>query len=82
MVEKAKQQRLAVPKAEAFSATSGRGVQATLNGKAYLAGNAAFLAENGIDTTSASAQMERFAGEGQDTAALRPRGPHPSASSP
>ena len=65
VVEKAKQQRLAVPKAEAFSATSGRGVQATLNGKAYLAGNAAFLAENGIDTAPASAQMERFAGEGK-----------------
>ena len=65
VVEKARQQRLAVPKAEAFSATSGRGVQATLNGKAYLAGNAAFLAENGIDTAPANAQMERFASEGK-----------------
>ena len=65
VVEKARQERLAVPKAEAFSATSGRGVQATLNGKGYLAGNAAFLAENGIDTAPANAQMERFAGEGK-----------------
>ena len=71
-MEKARLERLAVPKAEAFSATSGRGVQATLNGRAYLAGNAAFLAENGIDTAPASALMERFASEGQDAAHLRP----------
>ena len=77
VVEKARQERLAVPKAEAFSATSGRGVQATLNGKGYLAGNAAFLAENGIDTTSASAQMERFAGEGKTPLLFAREGPHP-----
>ena len=48
VVEKAGQEGLVLPKAEAFDSLAGRGVSAVINGKRYLAGNMAFLQENGL----------------------------------
>ena len=48
VVEKAGQEGLGLPKAEAFDSLAGRGVSAVINGKRYLAGNMAFLQENGL----------------------------------
>lgn len=66
VVEKAKAEGAAFPKAERFTATTGRGVQATLEGETYLAGNRAFLEENRIPVSGrAAAEMERLAAEGK-----------------
>src|SRR5699024_5558638 len=47
-------------------AVAGRGVRAQLSGGAYLAGNAAFLTEQGLDPgAEAQAQVQRLAGEGK-----------------
>ena len=56
--------------AEAFETVAGRGVKAVVNGKAYLAGNPAFLEENSVlggDGHSERARQEakRLAGEGK-----------------
>ena len=48
VVEKAGQVGLVLPKAEAFDSLAGRGVSAVIKGKRYLAGNMAFLQENGL----------------------------------
>ena len=48
VVEKAGQEGLVLPKAEDFDSLAGRGVSAVIKGKRYLAGNMAFLQENGL----------------------------------
>lgn len=48
VVEKAAQEGLILPRAEAFDSLAGRGVSAVVKGKRYLAGNMAFLQENGL----------------------------------
>ena len=48
VVEKAGQEGLVLPKTEAFDSLAGRGVSAVIKGKRYLAGNMAFLQENGL----------------------------------
>lgn len=48
VVEKAGQEGLVLPKADAFDSLAGRGVSAVIKGKRYLAGNMAFLQENGL----------------------------------
>lgn len=66
VVEKAKASGLTLPQAERFEAQAGRGVRATINGREYLAGNTAFMTENGVKTEGrASRETERLAGEGK-----------------
>ncbi len=48
VVEKAKNLGLSLPKSEGFAATAGRGVKATVRTHTYLAGNLAFMKENGL----------------------------------
>ena len=65
VVEKARADGLTIPRAESFSAVAGRGVRAVLDGRACVAGNAAFMEENGIALEAARAHMERLSGEGK-----------------
>lgn len=66
VVEKAKASGLTLPQAERFEAQAGRGVRATINGREYLAGNTAFMTENGVKTEGRALQeTERLAGEGK-----------------
>ena len=66
VVERAKSQGLLLPQVDSFQAVAGRGVRAQLSGGAYLAGNAAFLTEQGLDPgAEAHAQVQRLAGEGK-----------------
>lgn len=70
VVEHAKAQELSLPSCEAFEAVAGRGVKATVGGHACLAGNRAFMEENGLlndDTSSKRAReaVDRLAGEGK-----------------
>ena len=48
VVERARENGLSLPKAEAFEAVSGRGIRAKVEGHDYLAGNAAFMRENAL----------------------------------
>ncbi len=65
VTEYAKEQGIAPYKAEAFSATAGRGVQAEIQGELCLAGNLAFLREQGVQADDAVAQGEAFSKEGK-----------------
>ena len=48
VVEYAARQNIAVPEADAYEQLRGRGVKATVSGKAVLVGNPALLRENGV----------------------------------
>ena len=65
VTEYAKSQGITPYKAEDFSATAGRGVQAKIQGELCLAGNLAFLREQGIEADSAAAQGEALARQGK-----------------
>ena len=65
VVEAAQAAGIAPPAAERFEAVAGRGVRALVDGREYLAGNLAFLAENGLAAGDAQAAAERLAAEGK-----------------
>lgn len=70
VTERARQDGLRVPKAEGFEALAGRGVRAVVRGFSYLAGNAAFMEENGLlqggaAPRQAEAEIRRLAEEGK-----------------
>ena len=65
VVEKARELGVAIPKAEAFEAQAGRGVRATVNGHAYLAGNKAFMEENGLLAEGAEEKLKLLAEQGK-----------------
>lgn len=66
VVEKAKAEGLSIPSAETFEAQAGRGVRARVGGREYLAGNAAFMKENGLDAGGRIAgELDRLAKEGK-----------------
>ncbi|MDO4541512.1 MAG: heavy metal translocating P-type ATPase, partial [Bacillota bacterium] len=49
----AEEKGLSIPKAEDFNSHTGRGVEALINGKKYLGGNAAFMTEENITLSQA-----------------------------
>lgn len=51
--------------AENFEAVFGRGIKAFINGKAYLAGNAALMAEAGIDISAIQKTLDDLADQGK-----------------
>lgn len=61
----AKAQSITPLRAQDFTATAGRGVQAQIDGQLCLAGNLAFLAESGLDTRAAQSQGEALAKQGK-----------------
>ena len=66
VVEKAEKEKLTLPEASDFSAHAGRGVTATVNGKAYTAGNSAFMDEQGIMLDdSTKSKLKALASEGK-----------------
>lgn len=69
IVEKAGQEGLSLLAAESFEAVSGRGITAYIDGKKILAGNAAFMEENGLfdggDSLAALEKARALAQEGK-----------------
>jgi len=51
--------------AENFISTQGKGISATIEGKDYHAGNAAFIKEKGIFTDKAVSDAEKLSGDGK-----------------
>ena len=68
VIERAKEDGIDIPDAQDFEALPGRGVKATVNGHVYMAGNAVFMAESGIDSKQlekAKTDIERLASQGK-----------------
>lgn len=65
IVEKAKDDGVALIPTESFASVSGRGVTASLNGKTYAAGNLAFMEERKIDAGAFRSASEAFAEDGK-----------------
>ena len=64
IVEAAQQRGLPVQRPEEFSAVPGRGIEATVNGRRLLCGNAKLMTERGIDPSRAESDRERLAEKG------------------
>jgi len=65
IVKHAQERGVQVPTAENFTALPGFGVQATVNGKIILLGNATLLADAGVDTNALTAKADEFSSAGQ-----------------
>lgn len=70
VMEKAKAEGVSIPHVSDFEALPGRGVRAILNGSRYLAGNLAYMRENGLFNKSepsaqAQKQAEKLSAEGK-----------------
>jgi len=65
IVTAAVSEKLALPAAQAFSATSGAGVRATVANKSLLSGAQHFLQKHGISTEAQSALTEQWADQGK-----------------
>jgi len=65
VVAEAQARNIPLAPTEGFQAVHGRGVSATIQGGAFLAGNRAMMEENKIDLTAAGDAPERLAGEGK-----------------
>ena len=64
IVRAADDRTLALAKVEHFDSPTGKGAQGHVEGREVLLGNAAFLAESGIDTTALQAEAERLRQDG------------------
>jgi Cu+-exporting ATPase len=65
IVKGAEARGLAAGQVTAFEAVSGKGVQGTVEGRAVALGNAALLADLGLDATALSARAEELRRDGQ-----------------
>ena len=65
IVEKAKEEQLAVTGVTGFAAVHGRGVRAVLGGRTFLGGNLAMMEEAGADLGSFRERAEELAGQGK-----------------
>ena len=64
IVEAARARALSIPRAADFDSPLGKGAMATVDGRRVVVGNAAFLAEQGVDAGPLSAQAENLRGDG------------------
>ena len=65
IVTPARDRDLALPSAERFTAIPGRGIDAMVEGRRVLAGNAALLTEAGIDVTALTPEAGQAAAAGR-----------------
>jgi Cu+-exporting ATPase len=64
IVRAAKERGLDLGKVEAFDSATGKGASGKVDGKTILAGNALFLASQGVDTEPLHRQSEQLRGDG------------------
>ncbi|MGH2946957.1 MAG: copper-translocating P-type ATPase, partial [Solirubrobacteraceae bacterium] len=65
IVTRARERGLELPKAERFTAVSGRGIEATIDGHAIAIGNLALMRDRAVELDGASGSAEELAGRGQ-----------------
>lgn len=64
IIDAANERGIEIPAAEEFTSIEGRGVSAVVNGDRVLLGNAALMAENGVDISAVRSAAESFASGG------------------
>ena len=65
IVEGARVRDIAVPEAARFVAIAGHGIEATVDGRAVLIGNAKLMRDRGVEADDLGQQAETFAGAGK-----------------
>jgi Cu+-exporting ATPase len=65
IVRGAEERGLAPPEARNFQSLTGKGVRGTVEGKRVVLGNAALLAEEGVDAAALRPRLDALRGEGQ-----------------
>ncbi len=65
IVQKAESCQIALKPVEHFNAISGKGIEASIEGQQYLAGNLALMRERNIDVSNLQAASDRLAQEGK-----------------
>lgn len=65
VVREAEARSLTIESPDSLRAEPGRGIEATILGKAVLVGNARMMAERGVDASAAAPDMERLAAVGK-----------------
>ncbi len=70
VVAAAEARRLAIPSAEDFRATPGKGVTATVEGRRVVVGNPRFVEGDGVDSSSARERVEAMQAAGNTVIAL------------
>jgi Cu+-exporting ATPase len=65
IVRGAEERGLAPPEARDFQSLTGKGVRGTVEGRRVVLGNAAFLAEEGVDAAAMRPRLDALRGEGQ-----------------
>jgi len=65
IVEAAAARGLSVPAAESFQSISGHGVEARVDGRAILLGNAKLMSDRGVDITQLKTRSDELAGGGE-----------------
>jgi len=65
IVEKANEMGTALKNVDTFTTVPGRGISAVIEGKAYMAGNLAFMNDNKIDVASLEEASETYAEDGK-----------------
>lgn len=65
IVEKAKTLNLQLKEIESFNSISGMGIEATIDGQAYIAGNLALMMDKNIDLVTFSTYSDKLANEGK-----------------
>jgi Cu+-exporting ATPase len=67
LVAEAGARELTLFEPQGFSATAGHGVEAEVNGREIAVGSPRMMAERGLDTQAAAAEVSRLQGEGKTT---------------
>jgi P-type Cu+ transporter len=70
IVEKAKAEGLALSEVQHFDSLTGRGIEATVDGRKVLLGSPGLMTERGIDLAGAQADVERLQDEGKTVMAV------------
>lgn len=65
VVAGAKERGLTLSQPEHFEAVAGHGIEATINGRSVLLGNAKLMRDRGIDVGELASRAEAFAGDGK-----------------
>ena len=65
IVASAQAKGISLTKADAFLSVTGRGIEATIDGKTVLAGNRTLMDERGVDLSALDMASDRLAGEGK-----------------
>ncbi|MHA6332881.1 heavy metal translocating P-type ATPase [Qipengyuania sp. CAU 1752] len=64
IVAEAENRKIVLPRSTGFDSPTGKGVTAAIEGRNILIGNAAYLAENGVETASTAGRADALLSEG------------------